>query len=101
MYKHFWATQYAKGELYPAGWYPNLHEGGDGLPRWTEKNRSLDNENIVVWYTLNYHHCRARRIGRFSPASMHRFTGCLRDFLTAILPLMFQSPPAAACCDQL
>ena len=56
MYKHFWATQYAKGELYPAGWYPNLHAGGDGLPRWTEKNRSLDNENVVVWYTMNYHH---------------------------------------------
>ena len=51
MYKHFWATQYAKGELYPAGWYPNQHEGGDGLPRWTEKNRSLENENVVVWYT--------------------------------------------------
>ncbi len=56
MYKHFWATQYKHDELYPCGWYPNQHEGGDGLPKWVEANRSLENENVVVWYTMNYHH---------------------------------------------
>jgi Cu2+-containing amine oxidase len=56
MFRHFWATHYAPDELYPAGWYPNQHAGGDGLPRWTAADRSLDNENLVVWYTLNYHH---------------------------------------------
>lgn len=56
MYHHLWATQYQADELYPAGWFPNQHEGGDGLPRWVQANRPLDNEDIVVWYTLNYHH---------------------------------------------
>jgi primary-amine oxidase len=56
MFNHFWATRFAPDEFYPAGQYPNQHRGGDGLPRWSEANRSLDNENIVVWYTLNYHH---------------------------------------------
>jgi primary-amine oxidase len=56
MFKHFWATRFAADELYPTGHYPNQHSGGDGLPRWTAANRSLNNENIVVWYTLNYHH---------------------------------------------
>jgi primary-amine oxidase len=56
MYKHFWATQYKRDELYPCGWYPNQHAGGDGLPKWVEANRSLENENVVVWYTMNYHH---------------------------------------------
>jgi primary-amine oxidase len=56
MEKHFWATRYARDELYPAGWYPNQHAGGDGLPRWTAADRSLENEDVVVWYTLNYHH---------------------------------------------
>lgn len=56
MFKHFWATQFAADELYPAGQYPNQHAGGDGLPQWTAQNRSLDKQNIVVWYTLNYHH---------------------------------------------
>ncbi|MEA2778873.1 MAG: primary-amine oxidase [Rhodospirillaceae bacterium] len=56
IFKHFWATRYAPDELYPTGWYPNQHAGGDGLPRWTAADRPLDNENLVVWYTLNYHH---------------------------------------------
>jgi len=56
MFKHFWATRYAPDELYPAGWYPNQHGGDDGLPAWTAADRPLENENCVVWYTLNYHH---------------------------------------------
>ena len=40
----------------PAGWYPNQHAGEDGLPRWTAADRPLEGENVVVWYTLNYHH---------------------------------------------
>ncbi len=56
MYRHFWATRYDADELYPAGRYPNQHAGGDGLPRWTAADRSLENQRIVVWYTLNYHH---------------------------------------------
>ena len=56
MYKHLWVTPYDPDELYPAGWFPNQHPGGDGLPKWAEADRSVDNEDIVVWYTLNYHH---------------------------------------------
>lgn len=56
MFEHFWVTHHAPDELYAAGWYPNQHPGGDGLPRWTAADRAIDNENIVVWYTLNYHH---------------------------------------------
>jgi primary-amine oxidase len=56
MYKHLWVTPRETGELYPAGWFPNQHPGGDGLPAWTQADRGIDNRDIVVWYTLNYHH---------------------------------------------
>ena len=56
MYKHLWVTRYAADELYPAGWFPNQHAGGDGLPQWTQADRAIDNANIVVWHTVNYHH---------------------------------------------
>jgi len=56
MYKHLWVTPYAADEQYPTGWFPNQHAGGDGLPKWTQADRGIDNENIVVWHTLNYHH---------------------------------------------
>jgi primary-amine oxidase len=56
MFNHFWATPYAPEELHAAGWYPNQHAGGDGLPKWTRGDRALEGESVVVWYTLNYHH---------------------------------------------
>ena len=56
MYKHLWVTPHEPDERYPAGWFPNQHAGGDGLPKWTQANRKIDNESVVVWHTLNYHH---------------------------------------------
>ena len=56
MYEHFWVTRFQADELYAAGWFPNQHAGGDGLPEWTRADRSIDNTDIVVWHTVNYHH---------------------------------------------
>ncbi len=56
MFKHFWATAYKPDEMYPAGWFPNQSSGEEGLPKWTKANRSLENTDLVVWYTLNFHH---------------------------------------------
>ncbi len=53
---HLWVTRYAEDERYPAGEYPYQHEGGDGLPRWVQADRSLENEDLVVWYSMNHHH---------------------------------------------
>lgn len=53
---HLWVTRYAADERFPAGEYPYQHAGGDGLPRWVEADRSLENEDLVVWYTMNHHH---------------------------------------------
>ncbi len=53
---HIWATPYDPSERYPAGEYPNQHIGGDGLPQWTQANRSIDNTNLVLWHTVGVHH---------------------------------------------
>jgi len=53
---HIWVTPYAPGELYAAGDYPNQSKGGDGLPRWTKANRSIDSRDIVLWYTMGITH---------------------------------------------
>jgi primary-amine oxidase len=26
------------------------------LPAWTKANRSIENTDLVVWYTMGYHH---------------------------------------------
>jgi primary-amine oxidase len=56
MTKHLWVTPYHSEERYPAGDYPNQHPGGDGLPAWTQANRSIENTDVVVWYTIGHNH---------------------------------------------
>ncbi|MFB4166218.1 primary-amine oxidase [Alteribacillus sp. JSM 102045] len=56
---HLWVTPFHQYEKYAAGDYINQHEGGEGLPKWTKANRSTENTDIVVWYTMGHHHiCR-------------------------------------------
>ncbi|MEO1592890.1 MAG: primary-amine oxidase [Cyanobacteria bacterium J06632_22] len=56
MTQHLWVTPYAPEEKFPAGDYPNQHPGGDGLPAWTQANRSVENTDLVVWYTFAHNH---------------------------------------------
>lgn len=56
MTKHLWVTPYEASERYPAGDYPNQHAGGEGLPKWTQADRSIENTDLVVWYNFGHHH---------------------------------------------
>ncbi|NJL41401.1 MAG: primary-amine oxidase, partial [Leptolyngbyaceae cyanobacterium SM1_4_3] len=56
MTKHLWVTPYAEDERFSAGEYPNQHPGGEGLPKWTQANRPIENTDVVVWYTFGHHH---------------------------------------------
>jgi primary-amine oxidase len=53
---HVWVTPFDPDENYAAGDFPNQSSGGDGLIRWTEANRSILNEDIVLWYTFGHTH---------------------------------------------
>jgi primary-amine oxidase len=54
--KHLWVTRFAREERYATGNYPNQHPGGDGLPRWVQQNRVIENEDIVVWHSFGHSH---------------------------------------------
>ncbi len=56
MTQHLWVTPYSPDERYPAGDYPNQHPGGAGLPHWTQDDRSVEDTNVVVWYTFAHSH---------------------------------------------
>ncbi len=53
---HVWVTPFAADERYAAGDYPNQSGGGDGLPRWTEADRPIENTDVVLWYTFGHTH---------------------------------------------
>ncbi len=53
---HLWATPQRDDERYSAGTYAFINGGGDGLPRWTRANRSLVDQDLVLWYTMGVTH---------------------------------------------
>ena len=53
---HLWVTPYHPKERYAAGDYPNQSPGPDGLPRWVEADRDIENTDVVVWYVFGSHH---------------------------------------------
>jgi primary-amine oxidase len=53
---HFWVTAYHPQERYAAGDYPNQGLPNQGLPQWIADNQSLENQDLVVWYTMGVTH---------------------------------------------
>jgi primary-amine oxidase len=53
---HLWVTPYRADEQYAAGAYVNGAPPGEGLPKWTSANRSIEDTDVVVWYTLGVTH---------------------------------------------
>jgi primary-amine oxidase len=53
---HLWATPYASNEMYAAGTYVRDGRPADGLVKWTADDRSIENEDIVLWYTVGITH---------------------------------------------
>lgn len=53
--RSLWVTRYHKGEVYPAGDYPNQGQK-DGIITWIERDASLLNTDVVVWYNLGINH---------------------------------------------
>ena len=53
---NLWATPYEPTERRAAGDFPNQHAGGAGLPEWTTADRSLEDVDVVLWYTFGVTH---------------------------------------------
>jgi primary-amine oxidase len=53
---HLWATPYSLAERWAAGEFPNQSAGGEGLTAWTRADRSLLNQDLVLWYVQGITH---------------------------------------------
>lgn len=54
--KHLWVTQYDAHERYAAGDFVNQHHGGGGLPAFVANDRSIEDQDIVLWHTFGLTH---------------------------------------------
>ena len=69
-----WATHYADGEDWAAGLYPNLSTKDEGLPNFVTQKRAIDNEDLVVWYTMGFRHVTRPEDFPVLPTFWHELT---------------------------
>ena len=98
MYNHLWVTQNTAEERYPAGDYPFQHEGGDGLPRWIQQDRSLENTDVVMWYVFGLNHIPRIEDWPVMPVERLGFTLKPVGFFRRS-PAMDVAPNQAKCCS--
>jgi primary-amine oxidase len=53
---HLWVTPFQPAEMHASGDYLPAGVRGGGLPAWTSADRSVDDADIVLWYTLGLTH---------------------------------------------
>ena len=93
---NLWVTPYEPAERWAAGDYPNQHQGGDGLPRWTAADRSLVRSDLVLWHTFGVTHVVRPEDWPVMPVERTGFSLVPAGFFDAN-PALDVPPPGPAC----
>jgi primary-amine oxidase len=96
--RNLWVTPYHADERRAAGDYPNQHEGGDGLPRWTAADRPIADTDVVVWHTFGVTHIPRPEDYPVQPVESTGFLLAPVGFFDRNPAL--DVPPSAAHCDE-
>jgi primary-amine oxidase len=71
---HLWVTPHDETQKFASGDYVNMSKGDDGLAVWSRADRSIDNTDLVVWYTLGMRHITAAEDWPVLPTKWLSFT---------------------------
>jgi primary-amine oxidase len=59
--------------MFASGAYPTNAAVDQGLPAWTQANRGIENTDIVLWYTIGFHHIARPEDWPILPMELHGF----------------------------
>ncbi|MBT3497472.1 MAG: hypothetical protein HOD00_08625 [Gemmatimonadales bacterium] len=68
-----WTTPMRADEMFASGAYPTNAAVDQGLPAWTQANRGIENTDIVLWYTIGFHHIARPEDWPILPMELHGF----------------------------
>jgi primary-amine oxidase len=89
-----WVTPQDPAERYAGGDYVFASRGGDGLPAWTERDRPIRNQDIVVWVNLGMHHFTRAEDLPVMPLIWHSFKLRPHNFFDRNPAIDLRSEPA-------
>ncbi len=69
-----WVTPYVSSERFAGGDYMVASKGADGLAAWSERDREIRNQDIVLWVNLGMHHLTRAEDLPVMPTIWHSFT---------------------------
>ena len=98
--KALWVSPYREDERYPTGDWPNQHGGGAGLPAWTEADRSVDGEDLVVWHSFGLTHFPRTEDWPIMPVDHVGFTLRPEGFFDRSPVLDVPAPRKGHCCAE-
>jgi primary-amine oxidase len=65
---HVWVTPFEPAEMHAGGDYQRFDRPGDGLATWTRADRSVNDRDVVLWYTFGITHLPRPEDFPFMPA---------------------------------
>jgi primary-amine oxidase len=69
-----WVTRHKPDELWAAGTYINVMEKDGGLPVFAADQDSIENEDLVIWYTMGFRHATRPEDMPILPTFWHEMT---------------------------